>query len=153
MKIRDEFRFGDWNIVCDRTGKKKKRSECRREWTGSIVDAAHFEYRHPQDFIHGIKDDQSVPDARFLNQVFTGNETTLGADELPGQTVLSVASTSNMTIGDTIVVSLDNDENHLSTISSFVPGDTVTIASAIPAKASSGNKVVIYSNQVLVSDL
>ena len=128
-------------------------SRTRKEWNGLIVLDRFWEPRHPQDFVKGVKDDQTVPEARPWDATYTQSETTLDADELPDQTVLSVASTADMTVGDSIVIHLDNDETHLSTIASFSDGDTVTINDPIPSKASSGNRVIISSNAVSVEDL
>lgn len=154
MPMKNEYRHGDWNLIDDRTGFKIKRSDAMREWTGHYVHRDEYEARHPQDFVKGIKDTQGVPDARpDIVGAFTQASTTLDADELPGQTVLSVTSTANMTNGDRIGIELDNSEYHYATISSFSAGDTVTISTAIPEKASSGNTVVLYSNLVTGADL
>lgn len=65
---------GDWNVYCDRSGKKYKRSECKKTWDGLIVHKDKWEPRHPQDFIPAVSDDVAVPDprpvppARFLNE-------------------------------------------------------------------------------------
>jgi hypothetical protein len=72
-------------------------------------------------------------------------ETTLDADEAAGQTVLSVTSTTGFTNSDVIGIMLDAGTIHWTTISSFVAGDTVTIASALPSAASSGNDVFVYT--------
>ncbi len=60
----DYYKPGDWNVICDRTGFKKKRAECRKEWTGSTVRRKSWEPRHEQDLIRSFPDDQSVPDPR-----------------------------------------------------------------------------------------
>jgi len=147
------YRHGDFKRRCDRSGFRVHASDTRKEWNGLIVDKRFWEPRHPQDYVKGVKDDQSVPEARPWSATYSQSETTLDADELPGQTVISVASTSDMTIGDSVVVFLDNDETHLSTIDSFSDGDTVTLVTAIPSKASSGNRFIINSNPVSASDL
>jgi len=54
------FKKGDHNAICDRDGGKYKASEMRKEWNGLIVHKSNFEPRHPQDFVRGRKDDQSV---------------------------------------------------------------------------------------------
>lgn len=59
-----EYKRGDFYRVDDRTGFKVRASEQKEEWTNLIVDERYFEYRHPQDFVTGKKDDQTVPDAR-----------------------------------------------------------------------------------------
>ncbi len=60
----DFLKLGDYSVICDRTGIKAKRSQCREEWNGLIVLKESWEPRHPQDFLRGFDDDQSVPDAR-----------------------------------------------------------------------------------------
>lgn len=64
FRSRDDYRSGDWNLICDRSGRKIKASEARREWTGAIVHYSEFEERHPQDFVRGRADRQAVPFAR-----------------------------------------------------------------------------------------
>lgn len=78
------------------------------------------------------------------------SETTLDASEASGQTVLSIASSSQgagFANSDTILIVQDDDTIHASTISSFVTDDTVTIADALTASASSGNKVYVYTTE------
>ena len=154
MRNKTEFVKGAHNVICDRTGFKVKSTEVRKEWNHSVVRREDYEARHPQDFVRGVRDDQSVSDPRpGATDIPTHSETTLDAAELAGQTILSVASTSNMTVGDSILIALDDDIFHLSTIQSISAGDTVTIVDAIPSKAASGNKVVIASAQTSDSDL
>ncbi len=79
------------------------------------------------------------------------SETTLDADEASGQTVISVASTSQgagFANSDTILIVQDDDTIHASTIASFVTDDTVTINDALTASASSGNKVYVYTTAI-----
>jgi len=54
------YKKGDHNVICDRDGRKYKASEMRKEWNGLMVHKSNFETRHPQDFVRGVKDDQSV---------------------------------------------------------------------------------------------
>ena len=69
----DFYKHGDWNAICDVCGFKFKASQLRRRWDGFMVCKKDFEYRHPQDFVRGVQDDQSVaftrPEAAdvFLN--------------------------------------------------------------------------------------
>lgn len=137
------YKHGDWNVICDRCGFKFKRSECRYEWNGLLVCKDDWEPRHPQDFVRGVADRQAVPDARpDTDGIALYAETTLSADEVSGETELSVTSNTGFSSGDSITIFLDNDETHLSTISSVGSG-TVTISTALPSKASSGKKVIV----------
>lgn len=55
---------GQWKACCDRCGFDKLSSELRKEWTGLRVCSECWEPRHPQDFVKGVPDDQTVPWAR-----------------------------------------------------------------------------------------
>lgn len=61
MSYKPSYKKGDWLVICDRDGFKYKASEMRKEWNGLIVHKNNFETRHPQEFVRGRKDDQSVP--------------------------------------------------------------------------------------------
>lgn len=60
----DYYRDGDYNVICDRTGFKLKRSECRKEWNNMIVRKESWEPRHPQDLLRSRPDSQHVDDPR-----------------------------------------------------------------------------------------
>ena len=51
-------------MVCDRCGFTIRSSEARKTWDGLMVCAEDWEPRHPQDFVRGKDDKQSVPVAR-----------------------------------------------------------------------------------------
>jgi len=58
----DYYADGDYNATCQRCGGKFKASECELEWTGLFVcKETCYEPRHPQDFVRGVKEDQTVP--------------------------------------------------------------------------------------------
>lgn len=56
MSGADHFVLGDWNVRCDRCGKKIKGSTARQTWQGYQVCPEHWEPRHPQDFVRSIKE-------------------------------------------------------------------------------------------------
>ena len=58
------FVSGDWNVICDVSGFKVKASQTRRQWNNLRVRESEFEERHPQDFVRGVPDHQTVPFAR-----------------------------------------------------------------------------------------
>lgn len=64
MGSNNYFASGQWNFICDLCGKPGKSSSARKTWDGYYVCASHKEERNPQDFIRGVKDDQSVPWSR-----------------------------------------------------------------------------------------
>ncbi len=57
-------KWGNHNIVCDRTGFKTPSDEASREWNGLLVRKESWEIRHPQDWVKPKYDKQSVKNAR-----------------------------------------------------------------------------------------
>lgn len=146
-KPKYDYRHGDHNVICDRSGFKVKASETRREWTNSVVRDEDFEQRHPQDLVKGLTDRQFVRDPRpGAVDITLDSETTLTA-EATG-TVLSVASTMQFEVGDPVYIQLDNNETHLSVIDSYVDDTSVTLTTSLPSKASSGNAVRVITSTV-----
>ena len=66
MKISGPNRYiqGDHNVICDRTGQKVKRSDCRYEWNGLLVRKDVWEAKQPQLDIRGKDEQIAVPDTR-----------------------------------------------------------------------------------------
>lgn len=59
------YKKGDWNVICDRCGFKKKYSETRLEWDNLLVCISPcWEPRQPQDYVRAIPDMKPVPIAR-----------------------------------------------------------------------------------------
>ena len=89
------YKAGSFYRTDDRTGFPQRAERTRREWTGLIVDENVWEPRQPQDLVKGVKDNQSVPDARPLGPAqYVGPisvQTT--ADAVIGQTVIPVQTT------------------------------------------------------------
>jgi hypothetical protein len=86
---------------------------------------------------------QSKYDFSSSNLANTWYETTLSAAEASGQTVISATSTADMTALDTIGILLDTKDIHWTTIVSKTATE-VTITSALPSAAASGNKIINY---------
>jgi hypothetical protein len=64
---------GDFWRICDVCGFKYRASQTAKRWDGQIVCREDFETRHPQDFVRGRRDRQSVPDPRpEVADVFIG---------------------------------------------------------------------------------
>lgn len=59
MSSADHYRPGDWNVRCDRCGKKMKASEARKTWQGYYVCEKDWEPRHPQDFVRATAENPS----------------------------------------------------------------------------------------------
>lgn len=58
------YALGDWNATCDQCGRGFKFSSLRKRWDNAWTCDACWEIRQPQDFVRGVKDDQSVPVGR-----------------------------------------------------------------------------------------
>lgn len=95
MADQNKLKWGDHNIICDVCGFKKKSSDIRERWDGLFVCEEDWEQRHPQDFIRGMPDDQSVPFAR--------------PDSDASQTVTDVGG--NTLVGDANVNTIVGDAN------------------------------------------
>ena len=61
MGASDYFADGQWNFFCDLCGAKRKSGQGVRTWDNFYVCRHHKERRNPQDFVRGIKDDQTTP--------------------------------------------------------------------------------------------
>ena len=72
------FVAGDYYLLCDICGFKKRRSECAKDWEGKVVCASTcLDQRNPQDYIAPVYERQSVPDARNADPVYvTDNQVT-----------------------------------------------------------------------------
>ncbi len=138
------FRPGSFYRTDDRTGFPQRAERTRKQWDGLIVDERVWEPRQPQDLVKGVKDKQSVPDARPLGaNVFLGPTfTTLTANAPVGATVLSVASVTGFFSGCSVSVMLDNGVNFNTTLAADPSATTITLAHGlVGASAASGNNV------------
>lgn len=64
MSGADYLRDGDWNFICDQCGFKGKASDGVKQWDGLYVHRTCADPRHPQDFVRGRRDKQTVPWSR-----------------------------------------------------------------------------------------
>lgn len=94
--------LGQWNVICDQCGVKRKSSEVTKRWDGLIVCKTEvrpgcFEHRHPQDFVRTVVDDQSVaftrPEAtdqfitvNYISDAIGVQENTLPPEMFSGET-------------------------------------------------------------------
>lgn len=70
------FVNGQWNVICDVCGFKKKSGEVRKRWDGLMVCEEDFEMRHPLDFIRIPVEQNNIQDSRpegadqFINNTY-----------------------------------------------------------------------------------
>lgn len=84
----DFFKKGAWNFTCDFCGAKNKSTDAMFTWNGYYVCQHHKEVRNPQDFLRGVKDNQSVPWNRVeAPETFVQFCTLQGRNAIPGYAV------------------------------------------------------------------
>lgn len=134
---------GDFYRIDDRSGFKIRAKVSRKEWTNLIVHERLWEARQPQDFVKGVIDDQTVPDARpRQTDVFLGVlTTTLTANAAAGAIVLNVASATRILINDTVQIMLDTKQYFTTTVALVPTLTSIQIAQGLPYTAASGNIV------------
>jgi hypothetical protein len=70
------YKPGSFYRICDRTGFATRAEHTSTEWNNLIVRESVYERRHPQDFVKGVQDNQTVPFARPRQpNVFVGTTT------------------------------------------------------------------------------
>jgi hypothetical protein len=144
------FKMGSFYRTDDRSGFPQRAENTCSEWTGLIVDKSLWEIRQPQDFVKGVKDDQSVPLPRPLPpNIFDGPiYTQLEANAPIGATTLTVESVAGFTNGDHMGVMMNNGEVFRTTVSGAPAGSVITMAAPLPGAASNGNDVIDYATHI-----
>lgn len=56
----DYLKRKDHNAICDFCGEKFKASQLREQWDGLMACSKDYSPRHPQEYLRGKSDDQSV---------------------------------------------------------------------------------------------
>lgn len=80
----DHLELGDWNATCSMCGAKAKASTLVKNWQGFYRHPWHNEPRHPQDFVRGVKDHQTVPWAQPPSDIDIQICTFNGLSAIPG---------------------------------------------------------------------
>jgi hypothetical protein len=134
----------DYWMKCDRCGARYRKSQMREEWTGLwVCTRGCFEQRHPQDFVEGVEDIQTVPVARpdVANKY---GSTTLNGAVAKGATSITLTSVSGLVENDPMGIVLDDGIVHWT----FIDTLTLTVATLpvpMPGAAASGNVVYLPS--------
>jgi len=147
----DKYRKGGFYRISDRSGERVRASDTVKEWNGAIVSKDEYEARHPQDFVRGKADKQSVPDPRpaesVANASFVGCSTTasVAAFAAAGATTITVDSTAGFKAGDTVAIMLDSMDRSLNVLSSVPDSATLKLTKPLPGSVSVGNDVIDYT--------
>lgn len=100
------YKPGSFYRVCDRTGMVVRAERTSTEWNNLIVRDDVYERRHPQDFVKGVQDNQTVPFARprqtnvFIKSGAVSEITVYG--DLPGRVCFEVIGGQFQCFGGTI---------------------------------------------------
>lgn len=105
------YKPGSFYRICDRTGFRYRAERTRKEWDQLIVRDQSWEIRQPQDFVKGVRDDQTVPEARPRPTFeFTGpGQSTLAAAAAIDAVYVSVNAPFAFQLGDKLAITLDPD--------------------------------------------
>ncbi len=138
---------GSFYRVDDRTGFPTRAERTQKEWNGLIVSDEVWEARQPQDLVKGVKDKQSVPQARPLAPAaFVGPTwTTTTSSTDPQASTLDVASTARLARGSRIAIMTDTDGGtlHYAQVTAVGAG-SITFVPPIPGFTSAGAQVWNY---------
>lgn len=137
---------GDHYFISDRSGLRFRVSEMRKEWNGSVVHVSEWDPRHPQDFVRGLADKQSVPNARPQPiDIYVGPLTTaIAAAAAAGAMTVTVENGARFASGDRVAVFLDNGEI-FRVILSGVAGNVLSLVDPLPWATSPGLKVIDFT--------
>lgn len=75
-------------------------------------------------------------------------DTTIASDEISGQTILSITSTSGMSINDNIGIELNDKTRQWTTIVSIDSANQLTVTTPLTFAASENNSVITYTNKI-----
>ena len=84
-KDQNALSIGDWNIQCDECDFKFKNVDVRKDWRGLYLCKSCYQERHPQDFVKGVPDKQSIPWSR------PDEDSSCGPSSVPNQAVPNCA--------------------------------------------------------------
>jgi len=146
MVVRKRYVHGEHLVVCDITGMRRYRSQCRFMWDGNLVQKPSWNQREAQDFVHGLIDDQSVVDSR-PDILDTVGETTLSAAAAKDAKSVTLVTVAGIADGDSIGITLDDTTIHWTFSDGTPVGTTVTLPvdATLPSAAASGNDVLLPS--------
>lgn len=131
----------------DRSGFTVRAYKTQEEWTGVIVDEKIWEARQPQDLVRGVRDDQTVSDARSLPAPVYGGPkyTALNANVAIGATFIPLGSTTGLTAGDRVGIMTNLGTWFNTTVNGAPTATGVNITNAMRTAASSGNLLIDYN--------
>ena len=125
------YRPGSFYRTDDRSGFPQRAEQTKREWTNAIVDEKLWEARHPQDYVKGVKDNQTVPLPRPLapNSFYGPLYFQVAQDAPPQSWRVILNGTAGISVGDAIGIILDDGSTFNTTVA---PGDVLLDVNGAP---------------------
>ena len=68
--MKNYFKSGQWNVICDVCGWEFKSGEIKKRWDGLMVCSKDFERDHPQKYLKVRETGIAVPFIREPNDVY-----------------------------------------------------------------------------------
>lgn len=138
---------GDHWKICEVCGFQTRSSRTFKRWDGLLVCEADFETRHPQDFVRGSLDNQSVQDPRpeATENIIGPLTTTISAAAVSGTQTISVASSTRFLAADHIGVMLNGGNMERHVILSIPSATSIEMTTSLGGAVSIGNIVIDYS--------
>lgn len=137
-----QYKPGSFYRSDDRSGFTRRAEQTEKEWTELIVGKDLWEARQPQDFVRGVADDQTVPDARPAPPpTFAGPfSIQLSREALIGQSIIHLDNLIDLSRLDPVGVMTDQGGYFFSFIEALLPDQSaVLIGRALTYYASAGN--------------
>ena len=135
------WQAGNYWVVCDTCGFDYRVRETRLTWDNFLVCEKCWEPRHPQEYVRGIRDKQSVPIARPEPDT-SMKSTTLSSSASKTAKVIYVADITQISENDPIGVTLNDDSTQWFQVDSLtVATKEIVLNEGLFYGADSGNKV------------
>lgn len=141
------YKMGSYYRIDDLSGFTVRAERTKKMWTNTIRRTQSWEPRQPQDFVKGVRDDQTVPEPRprQLDQFQGPLGTKLIAPFIVnaiGPWLLSVDNSTRFFIGDTLSVMTNLGEMSKVTIIDVPNIHLVQINKSLSYSANAGNVVI-----------
>lgn len=139
------YKPGSHYIICDQSGFKTRSGNARKEWQGLLVNTRFYEPRQPQDLVTGVRDDQTVPDARPRQKdVFITLSTFVNGFVPARFAFIPVKSTVGFVVGMYVQVMLDDGSSYFAWVVE-IDGSMLRLSSGPPRAITTE-----FENQVIV---
>jgi hypothetical protein len=138
---------GLFKRVCDRTGFAVMSNETVKQWNGIVVRKKNAEPRHPQEFVRGRGDRQTVPmpRARQPEQSVGPLTTETTADVAAGGHLIGVESAAGFVAGDVLGIILDNLDVFRVVLMAVTGLTEIYLSTPLPHPAAAGAMITDYS--------